>query len=772
MGIFIFLFGYSEDGLAIDSVLKLIKLNLIILIIWLFFVSLVIKTWPKQWRDYGWISSPAMLVLILLVNFSWAKPTLESNILEKSNLVEISIPNSVLKLYAVYPQQIIDDEQNTATIMLWSDNAVPCTLKKIRLSSDGLVFALQPTDGSSFQWQRALEIKMPYTDSTLLAHVQPLHIAEDTQEVYIEIVINNEEPQKLPPIRIEGRQDTQTRLWKSALLDAGSISIIIGIVAAWIEIRRKQEEERREEEGEIYNALEEFDGVMKNDFSKGINDWGRLLKNWEKWDQTLQDQIREKFNVFVENNLWDASSGKTIAEMKEDAALLFQVCGRIFKEQEKSVFTLQTRQSALRMDENSPRALLYLLKEHPVSINAAKIIAGAFPLGLKERTIIEYSREFPEQINALRAELGFWETEHFPLQEQFAFHSKPHTAPDKLTAWLNARSLNCSPFADACSPFYSAFDGQLLADWAAPGFQFPVSSFEQVTLKFENAWDAGAAAYEYCKAFQSNSRVKDDVFFAMITPGIVRDYEPDHPRKLYLHALAEQWIWSLAEAKTLFYSMNSEERDLAGRLLRWHDFYASITVRKISAIANHFQKKKKENEKEKEILESFLENMRRWLSSASAEDLRREEINALIGLRPAPKQRTVFLISSVDLNPHAAEQISFSLHQTLSEQADWLAARNCGLVSFRMGGEGRQTVSKRTLVNQCNIRVQKCSKEESLVFNRLFEDPGREPDAILAEKAQGSPGKMVRLGQKLLLQHVERYPPGESLHIEDLIALE
>ena len=39
-------------------------------------------------------------------------------------------------------------------------------------------------------------------------------------------------------------------------------------------------------------------------------------------------------------------------------------------------------------------------------------------------------------------------------------------------------------------------------------------------------------------------------------------------------------------------------------------------------------------------------------------------------------------------------------------------------------------------------------------------------------KANGSPGEMVRLGQKLLLQHIAKYPPQEDLHVEDLIALE
>jgi hypothetical protein len=54
----------------------------------------------------------------------------------------------------------------------------------------------------------------------------------------------------------------------------------------------------------------------------------------------------------------------------------------------------------------------------------------------------------------------------------------------------------------------------------------------------------------------------------------------------------------------------------------------------------------------------------------------------------------------------------------------------------------------------------------------LFAPHSEEPaDLILARIADGSPCKMVRLGQKLLLQHVEKYSPDEPLHIKDLLAL-
>ncbi|HXF84688.1 MAG TPA: hypothetical protein VNK49_04805 [Anaerolineales bacterium] len=786
-GVFAIFFGYGIDRFEIDYVLYLIQSNLIILILWSFLVFVIPKISPKTWKDYGWIVPLAMSVLMFLIDVSWAKSTIENTTLEKSRLV--SVPSSNPRLYVAYPHQIIYDEQNNATIMLWSANNVPCTLKNLRLSSDLLVFAFEPTDGSPFQWQRAIEIKMPDVDSMVSVHVQPLLTTDDAQEVFFEVTINDEEPQQLPPIRLEGRREAQARSWKNALLDASSISIIIGIVGALIEMRRKEEEERKKKEDEARrkeeedrktqervtnHALENFDAIMQINLSEGIAYWEQLTGNWEKWNRFSQDQLRDKFSAFVEDNIWDALAGKALEEIGSDVANCLKLCRRIFEnEKAKPIRTLNQLQSALRLDEQAPVALLSLLKEVSSSINTAKIIASAFSPALKAKTITDHKDEFLNQIHTLRIELGFIDTESFPLQAQFTFYTKPHISEDRLTAWLKAHELECSPFADADSPFYSVFGEQLLIDWAAPGFALPFSSLSKSTFEFKNSWDAGAGLFEYCKTLQSNVRIKENVLFVIITPRLVENYGADHPKRLYLHALAEQWIWSLAEAPTLFYALKDAQRDLAGRLLRWHDFSPSITVNKIVEFSRHLQKSKKEREREDEKNQKvFFSKISEWLTDASADDLRTEEINTLIGLRPSPKQRTVFLIPTIDLNPYVTEQISSSLHETMNEQSNWLSAHDCGIVHFLAGDKNQQTVPLTGLVNQCNIRVQKCSKTGNVEFNQFFDAPGVAPDAILARKAEGSPGRMVRLGQKLLLQHVQKYPPDEPLHIEDLEALE
>lgn len=811
MGVFIWFFGYRENVLWEDAARNLILSNSIILAIWLVLVFATFRSrlgkdtaqqqknqdgkrdqkgaqqQKKQysegdqkstqqdyrkgeiWRDYRWIIAPAVLILLFLFDTSWAQSTLSISSLKKSTIK--TTPLATLQVHAEYPSQILFDETSPSEIHLWTIGSINCV--DLEISADGLLFAIKPPPDTPLKWDEKLTLKFDKTTTAATLLAQPSKPPEtDSKSVRLNLISGGNNLTKDWQIIVESKRDSQIRDWKKSFLGTGS-TVVSLIAAVFAGIKQLEEEKKRRRAEQIKQVIAALKTEAKKDLSKTLHDCLDLTAEWDEWDRTLQEQFRNSFASFVEEELWEALAAKTIEEIKEGAALLFQVCGRIFNEQEKSVSTLLTLRSALRMDENSPRALLALLKEHPVSINVAKIIARTFSLDLKMKTIAKYAGKFPAQIRVLRVELGFTDTESFPLQEQYSYYAKEHAPAERLTAWLRAHELNYSPFADAGSPFYSVIDKQFLIDLAMPRFALPTSNSRNIVFEFANAWDAGAALFEFCITLRDNVRLKDDIFFLAVTPGIVEDYGTDHPRKLLLHALAEQWIWSLAEEPTLFYSLESGQRELTGRLLRWHDLSPSITINKIAEIARHLEGMKKEREKEEKKNQTvFFSKITEWLTGMSADDLRMEEINALIGLRPSPKQRTLFLISTSDLNPYVAGHIPASLHQTLSEQADWLSAHNCRLVSFRLGGEGQQTAPHSALVNQCNIRVQKCSQEESLVFNQLFDAPGREPDAILAQKADGSPGRMVRLGQKLLMQHVERHSSSEPLHIEDLEALE
>lgn len=740
-------------------------------------ILILLSLWESLWRNYRWLLASAILILIVLLEISWFKATLNVESLEKHKLSKYSIPQSNATIYVEYPTQVLYDSQNSPTLAIWLANPIPSSNQTITVAANNLVFASQAYEGSPLQWVNTLTVTLPADGGERTVLFKPLSNPKITKESKIVITSNNEEIQiEYPPIIIlEGERNAQRRLWLFALIDTGSISLVVGIAFAWFETQRKSDEEKRkiedaikqakadrekaikqaEEYSVINNFIEDFSGVLKKPLT--------LTADWKEWDERLQEQFRKIYSSNFEEKLWAGLSDKTTAEMRDGVDLCLQLCIRIFEdEKEKPIPLLKQLQSALVQDENAPLSLLSTLKEYPASIVVAKQIVSAFPGDLKNKTIAEYIGKFPDQIRHLRNELGFPDTESFPMQKQFAFYAKSHTYEDRLTAWLKARELDYSPFADAESPFYSVPDKLLLIDSVAPGFTLPPSNLQNTIFEFTNSWDAGAALFQYCKSLPI--KIKDEMFFVAIAPSLIENHGMDQPRKLYLHALAEQWIWSLVETQTFFYSLKDPQRDLAGRLLRWHDHSPSITVNKIARYSGFSEEAKNQT--------IFSSKIKEWLTAANSDDLQAEEVNALIELRPLPKQRTLFIISTIDLNPQADSQISTSLHEKLGEESDWLSIHDCQQTHFQIGNKSPLLVPQNSLVTQCNNRIRICSQNKVNAFNFLFAFHNEEPaEHILARKAAGSPGKMIRLGQKLLLQHVENHSPDEDLFIEDLIAI-
>ncbi|MBE7536566.1 MAG: hypothetical protein HS124_12660 [Anaerolineales bacterium] len=745
-------------------------------------ITLVLLSfWRGLWRNYRWIVGSTILILLVLTNVSWAKSLLSINALEKRQFIQYHIPDSNTILHVEYPSQILYDSQNTPSLMFWVKTPVPFSSPTLGITAEDLLLGIQASKDSPVQWERIVQKSLPINGDTLTILLLPVSQNPETTKTItlpIEIITAKGSQTKELSIKVEGRLDAQHRKWANAFLETGGIivSLALGVFAA---LKQLDDEKKRGKIKQIEQSIASFDADLNNDLSISLNKHLNLIADWDEWDRTLQDQFRARyFSLFDEkhkNNtaFWNAIADETIDDMRSSVDLCQRVCGRIFNSKgEKPIFVLNQLQSALQQGNQSSLDVLTVLKEYPASINIAKIIASAFPPDLKKKTIDDYTSKFLDQIRDLRVELDFPDFESFPLQRQFSFYAKDHIFEDRLNAWLETHELDCSPFADADSPFYSVLNGRLLIDTdiAPPGFLLPKPSAQNQILDFSNSWDAGAGLFEYCNALKSNTSLKDAIFFSIIAPSMTENYGTDHTRKLYLHALAEQWIWSLAETPTLFYSLQSEQRDLVGRLIRWHDISPSITAHKNEKFAGRLQ------EKEKKRQAFPLSGLTAWLSEKDAADLRTEEINALIELQPYPKRSNLFLVPTIDLNPQVERQISGNLHEKFAEQFDWLSAHNSKAVIFSMSAKNRQVVILENLVNQCKIRTRKCSNDK-LEFNQLFDAPGSEPDKILARKANGSPGRMVRLGQKLLLQHVEKYSPSdkenyEYLHVEDLEALQ
>jgi hypothetical protein len=413
------------------------------------------------WQDYRWLAGSGILILLVLIDFSWGKSILGLNALERRQSVEYVFSQSGAVLQVEYPEKILYDGENTGSLVLLLTTNAPCLPASITIASNDLIFAIPTSNDTPPQWAKSLTVPLQKDGKTLTILIRPALPAQDftkealftAQSPHTELALQSATP---PVVKLEGRQDTQRRLWADNLMDTGGIIVSL-IIAVFAGIKQLESERKSQRTSEIKQAIDDFNIGVKNDISRALEKNLKLLGDWNEWDKTLQDQFRDKYSSFIEKGLWDAIANKTLGEIKEDGRRLLPICERIFEDKEsKPISIVKQLQEAL---ENDARALLSMLKEYPESIGIARQIAGNFSPELK-KTVLEYAKEFPNQIRDLRVELDFPDTESFPIQEQFAYHAKDHTPEEKLTAWLNAHELDCSPFADTDSPFFS-FDKKL-----------------------------------------------------------------------------------------------------------------------------------------------------------------------------------------------------------------------------------------------------------------------------------------------------------------------
>jgi hypothetical protein len=613
----------------------------------------------------------------------------------------------------------------------------------------------------SLNWQNTLDITFSEDHDAVALLIQSAKsVGVSSQETKLKVISNstNLDTSKWEKIIVEGSKNSQLRSWKKNILDTSSVVISL-IVAIFAGVKQLEEEKKRKRADEIKQAIDTFDTIIINDFPQALADYLELIWDWDAWEKPMQKQFREKFSSFVDTDeFWNRLSNRSVSEIEKDVDRSLQLCVAVSINKEQLVLL----KDAIQQDTHF---LLTLVRKHSQSIAVAKRVAKALSDERKRKIREEFGNEFQSEIIALKDELGFLE-KNFPLQEQFHhFAIIPHIE-DKIAKWLEMRQMQYSPFLDANSP-YTLLIGEKkpFIDHVSTSFAFTTSNHPISTFGFANPWDVGAALFEYCKTLQIQPNIIDETFVVILTPTIGADYGACKTRKLVLHALAEQWLWSLSEKPTMLYDLHQTPRALLGRLLRWHSGSPFAAINRIEQLIE----KRTDSENTINIPRKIIE----WLNNIDTTDLRTEEINSLIELRPPLKRRTMLLVSSVDINPWISTQITVKQHEMLDGEADWLDIHGWALMHFLLDGTNPQTITMQVLSNQCNLRTRKCSNEKIEAFNALFAPHDKEPaDIILASKAKGSPGKMVRLGQNLLLQHVEKYPPEDDLQIDDLLAIE
>ncbi|HEX2974321.1 MAG TPA: hypothetical protein VHO68_00150, partial [Bacteroidales bacterium] len=612
----------------------------------------------------------------------------------------------------------------------------------------------------------------------------PISNPETTKENKLVFIDDNVELQAKDPsiIKLEGKQNAQNRLWLVAFLDAADviISLIIAVFAGLKQLedeekRKKKEareegehrkqaqkdEEKRQRSTEIKQAIDSFVIDLKSEFSSALQKYIVLVQDWGEWERPLQNQFREKLEFFFRSDLcWEILLDKSVSDLEKDISLLLRVCtsASVSEKYLKEVKLLHKFIAEILSGDIS--ALQELLKEY-----RGEPLKRLFITRIARQKFI-FSPKLPELqkdvIEEYRSELGFITTDKkdFVLRERFQNSLVEKENDSTLIEWLQKHNLHFSPFIDADIPYtlWPNKKTNFFIDAVTSGFNASLDKANQL-FSFTSTWDLQAALYEFCKNLPD--QIQKEIFAITLIARTLVDHQTS-PQAMVLHQLAEEWLWLLARDFELFYDLKQTHyMPLVKRLLIWHCGSPSATIGRLTQL-----REIKSNNKHIAMLDS-------WLSKTGTEPFHLKEINAFIELRPPAKNRTLLIASSSTLPFELNDQLINKHHQSINEIGDWLEIHNWTVVHFMLSKTGSQAILPNQLTQQCRQRVQVCSNGLVDAFDLLFAPHDKEPaDIILAGKANGSPGEMVRLGQKLLLQHVEKCPPEEDLHIEDLIAIQ
>ncbi len=802
MGVFILLFGYTTDGLWWNAVSNLFWTNIVTLLLWLVFIIFLFRYRQdsgqkvqdyyrgERWRDYRWIIAPVVLILLFLFDTSWAQSTLSIASLQKSVFKSASL--GTFEIHAEYPSQILFDDTDQSEFHIWATGSFDYV--NLEISGKGLLFAFKPTLDSSIEWSEKLNIQFDKNTNASTLLMQPAQPPEfGSQLIQIELSSSGQELETADwLISIESKRDSQIRDWKKNFLGTGStiVSLVTAVFAGikqWEEEKKRQkEEEKRREEEQIKQSLEFFYIDVMTDSSKTLEEHLKLIVDkWNTWNTTLQEQFRDKyrslFNKSKKNDptFWVAIVGKTLAEITSDVNLCLKICESIFDDkEEKPISTLEKLQAGLQQDGE---ALLSLVRDYSESITIAKRIVKSYPKEIKDDILRKLNKKYKKEINLLARELDF-PTEYPLLESLFWRYRRTIQDNEKLKEWLRLHKLSQSPFADAITPFtaLSKNNEGYLVDLAPTGFSFDFPSDKQIHFRFNDAWDIRTAVYGFCKAIPST--VASKAFLVLVPPFLMIDYEKETALNIVLHALGEQWLNTIADEPAAFYDLNIHQQKMLARLLCWHyGSMHSVLARLSREIDNKYPlalSENQQNQEEKNARE-FLKKAPHWLEGTAPAPIQFEEIPYLLGLRPSSTQRTFLLMPSVGLDFQTTISISPEKYDVFDTIVDWLNIHNYTFIHFYLADQQWWRVEEERLIRILNERIRHCVIQEDNhenqinSLNELFAGHEKEEaEKILARKANGSPGRMVRLGQKLLLQHVQKYPPDEPLHIEDLEALE
>lgn len=708
-------------------------------------------------RHYEWIIMPVLIIGAFLLLITFFKSVFTVNQLEGRQVYESKLRGTDLYLHAEYPDQILFTSEKTPLLNIWLTCGSPyktCPEKaEITLSTTekNVFFALQQ---DTLQWKSTLRIDVRHNSRVypiLLTLANPSHPTDWNTTIKIKGK-GATSSLSLPPILFEGERSAKQRLLQGGLLESSGIvfTIITAVIAG---LNQLSEQRKRQRWQEIEQSLIRLkDENNQHNLAESLQEQVDYIHNWGQLGNDLKKTYSANISGFFEKDF--------LARLDANLDHLEKIVNSILEIKEflptnEKLDYLNLFERGLQRAEW--KAILELVDDNPDTVNAAKIIAQQLPSEKKDAAVKECPGTLHNALMSLKEQFGFPGTQDYPFRREFAKHLV--TAEDDFdTTWLNKVGLSYSPFLDAENPFMRLKDGSLFLENTPWGFEF--ESVMDQTYIFQTAWDLRMGFLEYCQTTSS----KNDAFFVIIDPAIWINFQTENVRNLVLHSLADQWLTTLAEDHTIFFTLSWPQKSTLCRLLVWHSGSPATVSLRLSELMK---------DPTSRVSRYFSEKLTYWMEKSCSRPMTADELNYFMNLRPTGRISTIFCCLSHGLSSISKEYIPTEKIDLLNGILQWLHSHQCFIVNFVVAETTEQATIKlpsSVLAEACNNRVKRLSNGKIQSFDQLFYPPADIPaELILASLAKGSPGRMLWIGKEFLFHQLELDPDTYDLDIGKLI---
>lgn len=692
----------------------------------------------QTWTNTRWIAISVLLILWVFINVSLTQAQLVANITPLYKARSYPLLDGEYYLSLRYPDKLLVGAQIPVEAAIWIARTDLQSINKSQPSNtfsleppenvtigigsleDSILFSKMPEANGASVWVNMISISVPTNGQAVKLFILPNEILDGRAQVAT-FVFNDFSYLARPLIEIIGEREQLQNAWFMILLSGfGLVFTVISSVTAGLQ---QLDERRRTQRMEVQK-----DGLKRlRDYQPESSLLSVIMHCLDSLhdgvdDEDLRNQYRVAYSTFLDTHFKETR----------------------FPDFEKDPELISRANELWAHFDNAPNSKLQEMDVLLRRVNSAPI---------------KYSQE------------------KFPLEKRFLKESVgpifPNNSPFPFMAF--------NPFYDFRNPFaYTEERGHLFLPLT---FNFPVDRLQNQIYRYGSSWDLQAGLYDYCRTFPTQTL--RSTYFVPVFPNHLATSEASFDRsgieisEYVLAGMAREWGRILSGYPNLEQVMNRprQEIDLLIRLLL-HNFES---VEAVIDFLTYIAYLEETTPVRFPLDDAFYESLDRYREL----DVQLSQFGRYAAMLLMPSQlarneghsghtQIIFINTNFgNVSNSKGDTFPESLYKQIQSTE---STYRSSWVLFTIASETdlERKLSNDDLADMVNRRVALASHEVVSSLDQLFDfpNPAGPAELLLAQKASGSPGRVVALGNQLFQSHLNNQPTENTFKWQELETLE